>query len=221
MTIPDFQSIMLPLLQHLADGQEQSNVETLGVLSDHFQLSDEERSQLLPCGVSTVFSNRVAWAKAHFKKAGLIDSPRRAVYRITDLGRDILREQPDRIDLKFLNRFPAHREFKNATRKAAGITQPAIEASPSDSGLTPEEHIELGYEQIREQLSDELLQKVREAAPDFFERLVIDLLLAMGYQPVEVIDGTGRRTSQMSRNAGNSAHDSDASRGILNTSTGC
>jgi len=181
MAIPDFQSIMLPLIQHLADGQERSNAETLEALTQHFRLTDEERAQLLPSGASTVFSNRVAWAKAHLKKAGLIDSPRRAVYRINDIGRGVVKEHPDRIDLKLLDRFPGHREFRNSAPKTPTGTEPVVDIASGDSGLTPEEHIELGYEQLREQLSEELLQKVKEAAPDFFERLVIDLLLAMGY----------------------------------------
>lgn len=181
MAIPDFQSIMLPLLHNLADGQERSNAETLKALGDQFGLSDEERAEMLPSGANAVFSNRVAWAKAHLKKAGLIEAPRRAVYRITDLGHSVVKEQRDKVDLKFLNRFPAHREFKNARRKTTEVTPPINEESSSDSGLTPEEHIELGYQQLREQLAEELLQKVKEAAPDFFERLVIDLLLAMGY----------------------------------------
>jgi restriction endonuclease Mrr len=118
MAIPDFQTIMLPLLKQLGDGEEHTNQETADVLAREFDLTDEERSQLLPSGSQTVFTNRVAWAKAHFKRAGLIEPTRRGVYRITDRGRDLLHQNPQRIDLKFLDQFPGHREFRTSTRKA-------------------------------------------------------------------------------------------------------
>ncbi|MGC1272946.1 MAG: restriction endonuclease [Planctomycetaceae bacterium] len=181
MTVPDFQSIMLPLLRHLGDGREWSNSETADLLAREFRLTEEELTQRLPSGQSTVFANRVAWAKAHLKKAGVIDSPRRAVYRITNLGREVITDPPAKIDLKFLDRFPGHREFRAASRKAAELPSPLIDGESTESELTPEEHIELGYDQLREQLAEELLLKVKESPPDFFERLVIDLLLAMGY----------------------------------------
>lgn len=176
MAIPDFQTIMLPLLKQLGDGEEHTNQETADVLAREFDLTDEERSQLLPSGSQTVFTNRVAWAKAHFKRAGLIEPTRRGVYRITDRGRDLLHQNPQRIDLKFLDQFPGHREFRTSTRKAV---EP--QALPNDSEMTPEEHIAFGHQQIREELADQLLQKVKESPPEFFEQLVIDLLVAMGY----------------------------------------
>jgi restriction system protein len=181
MAIPDFQSIMLPLLRHLGDGLEKANAETTETLVHEFQLTPEEVSRLLPSGQGTVFANRIAWAKAHLKKAGLIESPRRAVYRISDVGRQILSEAPHKIDRKFLNRFPGHREFKNASRKTVEIPEVENAGQSPEGDLTPEEHIELGYEQLREQLAADLLSNVKEAPPDFFERLVVDLLLAMGY----------------------------------------
>ena len=112
MPIPDFQTLMLPLLCHLADGAERTNQESFDAMAHEFNLTDAERAQLLPSGQQTVFRNRLAWAKAHFKRAGLIESPRRGTYRITDCGRDVLADSPKRIDLKFLDKFPGHREFR-------------------------------------------------------------------------------------------------------------
>lgn len=176
MSVPDFQTLMLPLLRHLADGAERNNQETLDALAVEFNLTDAERAQLLPSGNQTVFRNRAAWAKAHFKRAGLIESPRRGIYQITDRGREVLAREPERIDLKFLDQFPGHREFRGAakTESESGVTAQAEE-------MTPEEHIALGYQQIREELAGDLLRRVKECPPEFFEQLVVDLLLAMGY----------------------------------------
>ena len=181
MAIPDYQSIMLPLLRYLGDGLEKSNAETMETLAHEFQLTSEEVSRLLPSGQSTVFSNRIAWAKAHLKRAGLIESPRRAVYRISDAGRQVLGNPPARIDVKLLKRFPGY-----AWKRSKGDGQNEVADKDSGDGtlendLTPEEHVEYGYNQLREQLAEELLAEVKEAPPDFFERLVVDLLLAMGY----------------------------------------
>ncbi|MDX2042664.1 MAG: restriction endonuclease [Acidobacteriota bacterium] len=176
MPIPDFQTLMLPLLRHLADGAERTNQESFDALAQEYNLTNAERAQLLPSGRQTVFRNRVAWAKAHFKHAGLIESPRRGVYRITDRGREVLAESPKRIDLKFLDRFPSHHEFRYSSKP-----ENELEIVPQANDLTPEEHIALGYQQMREELAAELLNRVKDCAPEFFEQLVIDLLLAMGY----------------------------------------
>jgi restriction system protein len=176
MSIPDFQTLMLPLLRHLADGTERSNQETLEALAREFNLTEDERIQLLPSGKQTVFRNRVAWAKAHFKRAGLIESPQRGVYRITDRGRSVLAGNPERIDLRFLDQFPGHREFR-----ASSKTEVEADVTPHADEMTPEEHIALGYQQLREELAADLLRRVKDCPPDFFEQLVVDLLLAMGY----------------------------------------
>ncbi len=176
MPIPDFQTLMLPLLRHLSDGAERTNQETIDALANEFRLTEAELTQLLPSGQQTVFRNRVAWAKAHFKRAGLIESPRRGIYRITNQGREVLTSNPKRIDLKFLDKFPGHREFRFSSK-----VEDEPEIVPQVNGLTPEEHIALGYQQIREELAADLLRRIKECAPEFFEQLVIDLLLAMGY----------------------------------------
>lgn len=171
MAIPDFQSLMLPLLTYLAGDTERTNQETLDALAASSNLSDDERTQLLPSGRPTVFRNRVAWAKSYLVRAGLIETSRRGIYRITDLGRQVLAGQPERIDLKFLG--------SGFGLPAKQSTETQVAASPDS--MTPEDHIELGYQQIRGALAADLLRSIKECAPDFFERLVVDLLLAMGY----------------------------------------
>jgi restriction system protein len=177
MAIPDFQSIMRPLLEHLSDGEERSNDETLEALSAHFKLSASELQQLLPSGKQTVFRNRVAWTKTHLKQAGLIDSPRRGVYRITLQGQDLLRSTDRPIDMRVLFRYPSYQEFRGK-RDNSDVKERPLEL-PLE--MTPEEHIEYGTEQIRTQLSAEILERIKQCLPDFFERLVVELLVAMGY----------------------------------------
>lgn len=176
MAIPDFQSLMLPLLTYLAGDTERTNQDTLNALAASSNLSDEERMQLLPSGRPTVFRNRVAWAKSYLVRAGLIEASRRGIYRITDLGRQALAGHPERIDLKFLSSFPGSRAFGLPAKQS---TETQVAASPDS--MTPEDHIELGYQQIRGALAADLLRSIKECAPDFFEQLVVDLLLAMGY----------------------------------------
>lgn len=178
MAIPDFQTLMLPLLRHLADGAEHDNQDTADTLASQFNLTDAERTQLLPRGKQAVFRNRVAWAKARFKQAGLIWSPQRGVYQITDRGRETLANNPTRIDLKFLDQLQGHREFRASVKPES---EPEIEITDQVDEMTPEEHIALGYQQIREELAADLVRRIKECPPDFFEQLVVDLLLAMGY----------------------------------------
>ena len=116
MAIPDFQTIMLPLLRHLEDGRERGNQETLDYLARYFGLADEELAQLLPSGRARLFVNRVAWAKTHLKAGGLLDSPRRGFSKITPRGREVLKRNPDRVDLRVLRTFPEYQEFRNSNR---------------------------------------------------------------------------------------------------------
>jgi restriction system protein len=176
MPIPDFQTLLLPLLKLFSDGMEHTNQEILEVMAGVSQLTEEERTKLLPSGKQLVFTNRVAWAKSHLKNAGLVSSPRRGVFQITGRGRDVLLSGPDSINLRFLDQFPEHRAFRGQAKPDS----PVQNNEQSDS-LTPQEQIESGYQQIRTELADELLKRVKECAPDFFERLVVELLLAMGY----------------------------------------
>lgn len=182
MPIPDFQTIMLPLLRHLDDGRERANQETLNVLAQEFGLTDEERSNLLPSGRVPVFTNRVAWAKTHLKGAGLLESPRRAFYRITARGHEVLKGNPARVDLRLLRTFPEYQEFRSPKREL-GSKDSLIDAGTREEQdeLTPEEHLEYGYQKVREDLVAELLHRIKEASPAFFERVVVEVLVSMGY----------------------------------------
>jgi restriction system protein len=141
-----------------------------------------ERSELLPSGQQAVFKNRVGWARSYLKKAGLIDTPKRGVFRISDRGIKVLAAKPERIDIKLLEQFPEFLEFRDAT-KAAGDNKADALATGSASHLagTPEEAIETAYLGLRNQLALELLGVVLGCSPTFFEQLVVDLLVGMGY----------------------------------------
>jgi restriction system protein len=176
MAIPDFQSIMRPLLEHLADGMAKSNSETFAALSKYFQLTDEELAELLPSGQQSVFTNRIAWAKAHLKNAALLESPSRSLYKITARGLEALTQSNQKINLRYLRQFKEY-SYGNAN----SITITPTEENKTTETLTPSEQIEIGYQRIREELEDELLTKIKEASPQFFERLVVELLVSMGY----------------------------------------
>jgi restriction system protein len=183
MPIPDFQSVMLPLLQHFSDGKEHPNQETLNSLAEHFKLTDDDLAQLLPSGMQPIFTNRVAWAKSHLKAAGLIESPRRGFYKIRPRGLDVLKTNPKRVDLKLLSQFPEFIEFRTP-KSDTGETKSNgtdLQSIRDTDHLTPEDHLEYGYQRIRDKLAADLLTKVKEASPAFFEKLVVELLLAMGY----------------------------------------
>ncbi len=179
MAIPDFQTIMLPLLQFAADGKEHSIHEATDYLADYFKLTPEEVNEPLPSGVQKKFYNRVSWARTYLKKSGLLTSPRRSYFQITERGRQVLAENPARIDIKYLKRFPEYHTFKTASRKEKQEEKDS--ATPIDSHITPQEALEEAYQEMRETLAQELLQKVMESPPSFFERLVVELLVAMGY----------------------------------------
>ncbi len=177
MPIPGYQSIMLPLLTFANSGQEYSLRETIEVLADQFNLTSEERNKLLPSGQQTIFDNRVGWARTYMKKAGLLESTRRGYYKITERGRQILRKNPSKIDAAFLKQFPEFVEFQKSSRNRAD----EIEVQENEEVRTPEETIEAAYQKVRQGLASELLQMIKDHSPSFFERLVIDLLVKMGY----------------------------------------
>lgn len=177
MAIPDYQRLMLPFLQFLADGKEHPLGEAEDTIAAQISLSAEERAEMLPSGQQGVFRNRVGWARTYLKKAGLLTSPRRGVFQITSRGREVLADAPHRIDVKYLERFPEFLAFRDAGKSESSITAP-VQATPAG---TPEERIEAAYGELRTQLAEELLAKVQASPPAFFEQLVVDLLVAMGY----------------------------------------
>ncbi|MBE2220858.1 MAG: restriction endonuclease [Anaerolineae bacterium] len=177
MAVPDYQSIMLPLLQFAGDKQEHSLRETIEALAEVFSLSDEDRKQLLPSGRQATFDNRVGWARTYLAKAGLLQTPRRGYYRISDQGLKVLQQKPGKIDNAFLRQYPEFIAFQ-AKRVMPEETDNNQE---DDSTKTPEEIMEEAYQQVRQDLATELLEMVRDYSPAFFERLVVDLLVKMGY----------------------------------------
>jgi restriction system protein len=178
MPIPDFQSLMRPLLDCASDGKEHASRDVIERLAVRFGLTDVERKQLLPSGNQEVFVNRVAWAKTHLKMAGLLDSPKRGYSSITPLGLNVLREFPGRIDLKVLRQQPGYLEARGGTKSETQNKTFSQDVEPSQ---TPEEQIELASLALRSSLGSEILSKLRVSSPSFFENLVVELLVAMGY----------------------------------------
>lgn len=176
MAIPDYQSMMLPLLKFASDGQDHSLRDTIEALADHFRLNEEERKELLPSGRQPVFDNRVSWARTYLTKAGLLAKTRRGYYRITPRGEQVLREQPQKINNAYLKRFPEFVEFQSRAR-----SEESESVEDNNETVTPEEAIESAYQKLRQELAAELLNLIKERPPEFFERLVIDLLVSMGY----------------------------------------
>jgi len=169
---------MLPLLKFASDGAEHSLREAVEVLAEQFKLTAEERAELLPSGQQWTFNNRVGWARSYMKKAGLLDSPRRGEFRITDRGKKVLAEKPSRIDVKYLERFPEFIAFREASRSSNDQKQESV-GDATDK--TPEEVLEFAHQNIRQSLAQEILSRILACTPGFFESLVIELLVKMGY----------------------------------------
>jgi restriction system protein len=176
MPIPDYQSIMLPLLKYASDKKEHSIRETIEYLANLFKLTEQERKELLPSGQQYVFDNRVGWARTYLKKAGLLESTKRSFFKITDLGLDVLKKNPQEINVKFLEQFPQFIEFRNLRREKGKEQQKEEELEQ-----TPQELLEYSYQKIKRELGQELLSLVKQSSPRFFEKLVVDLLIRMGY----------------------------------------
>ncbi|KNZ68663.1 Mrr restriction system protein [Thermincola ferriacetica] len=176
--IPDYQSIMLPLLQLISDNQKHKFRDIVENLAVHFKLSEDERKELLPSGQQPIFDNRVGWAKTYLKKAGLLDTPMRATIVITQRGLDVLKQNPREINVRFLRQFPEFVEFQSTKRDALEEVQQHTEEIIAQ---TPEENLENAYQRIRKSLAQDLLNKVIGLPPAFFERLVVELLVKMGY----------------------------------------
>ena len=176
MAIPDYQSIMLPLLRFAADGNEHSLRESIEGLSEQFGLTDAEKNELLPSGQQPRFDNRVAWSRSYLSMAALLESTRRGYFRITQRGRDVLSKNPREINVKFLGQFPEFIEFRAKRRER----EETAETAETETLQTPGELLETAHQKLREDLTTELLKTVRECSPSFFERLVIDVLVKMG-----------------------------------------
>lgn len=176
MAIPDFQSIMLPLLKFSADGNEHRYREAVDGLADEFALSDQERRALLPSGADEIFENRVGWAKTFLTKATLLESTRRGYFKITKTGFDVLKQNPGRVDMKFLEQFPEYKQFRAIRRERPKELKPT-----ETEEQTPEEALEAAHQNLRASLVNELLQQLRTSPPALFEKIVVELLVSMGY----------------------------------------
>jgi restriction system protein len=181
MTVPDFQAWFLPLLLHVADGDVHKLADIYPALAAKAKLSPEDLGEKLPSGKQLKYRNRIGWARTYLIKAGLLSTPQRAHVQITPAGKEVLSSRPERLDVKFLKQFEPFRTFYG---KKGGATHAKTESTPSYQEVgaaTPEESLEAAHGELREALKEELLEKVREGSPEFFETLVVDLLVKIGY----------------------------------------
>ncbi|WP_275927351.1 winged helix-turn-helix domain-containing protein [Pseudomonas sp. 3MA1] len=178
MAIPDFQSVMRPVLTTVQNGAPLPLRELRERIADQFQLTEEERKEYLPSGNQTVINNRVGWARTYLNKAGLLTIPAKGMVQITPRGLDALANGPARITVSWLKQFPEFADFHTAKPQTADIP-PALDIAPSET--TPDEQLAEAHQALVQSLADELLAQVRAATPSFFEQVVVDLMLAMGY----------------------------------------
>ena len=178
MTVPDFQTLMLPLLQIAADGREHKLSEAIETLAEQYDLSPADRRELLPSGRQSKFVNRVGWSATYLRKTKLLEGTGKGRFRITERGQAELRLNPTRIDLRYLGKYPELATFRRGAQlDAADNGEAAVEATEQ----TPREVLETSYQLLRRELAQDLLEQIKKRPAIFFEQLVIDLLVAMGY----------------------------------------
>ena len=180
MPIPDYQTLMLPVLRLASDQHEHKFSDSVQLLAAEFSLSDEEMNELLPSGSQAVFNNRVGWARSYLKQAGLLAAPKRGYFIITELGLKLLAENPVKINTSLLERYPEFQEFRNR-KKDQSKTNDSNVFTEIAASETPEDALASAYRSLRRNLEDEILSSVKDSSPSFFERLVVDLLVKMGY----------------------------------------
>src|SRR4029077_644976 len=180
MSVPDFQTLMRPLLAAHEDGAEHKIALTRELLADQFALSEEDRTERIPSGRVTTLQNRVGWAATYLFRTGLLSRPRRAHYRITERGQEMLTEHTERIDLAVLRQFPELKEFRQGSSSEQASTAGKEPAAFADEE-TADERMNAGYEELHAALAADLLDRVREGDWEFFEQLVLKVLAAMGY----------------------------------------
>lgn len=176
--IPGFQKFMLPLLQFAADKLEHSTNEALDHIATEFDLTEEQKNEMLPSGNQKIFSNRVFWAKSYLKMAGLIENTKRAHFKITERGLSTLQENLEEINIRYLKKFPDYLGLSESWKKGNSNNEKEEELLIPQ---TPEELLEISYQDIRKSLAQEILSKIKLCSPSFFERLVVELLVKMGY----------------------------------------
>jgi len=177
--IPDYQACMLPLLKFASDEKIHTLPEAVTHIANLFHLTEEEKKQMLPSGLQTVIFNRVGWARTYLKKAGLLEDPKRATFKITNRGLDLLKENLTELNTKYLNRYEEFVAFRSKKTDKNHVGN--VISEENDSNITPEEAIEFGFQKLKESVSEDLITKIKECSPGFFERLVVELLVKMGY----------------------------------------
>lgn len=182
MAVPDYQTIMLPLLRFAAQRNDEITTnEAVEILGKEFNLSDKDLKELLPSGIQSTFVNRVGWASTYMKKAGLLEQTRRGYYRITSRGHELLKKQPKTINVKTLKQYPEFIAFQQLKGTRSGEKEKVTSDNVEMKTTTPSEDLEEAYENIRNELANELLYKLKKTTPSFFERVVVELLVKMGY----------------------------------------
>lgn len=178
MAVPDFQSFFLPLLEMAADGQEHTLSEAYDCLAKSFDLSETDRRELLPSGRQLTYKNRIGWAKTYLSKAGLLEKPRKGAFSITDRGRKVFEKKPDNLNIRFLMSYPEFEQF-HTSRPPLGVQGPS--SAPDQPPKDPDEVLEQAYLAIRDDLASDLLDILMKSTPSFFEKLVVNVLVKMGY----------------------------------------
>jgi restriction system protein len=182
MAVPKYDELMKPLLEAVKDGEIYKIKDVYAILARQLKLGPDDLFEMLPSGRQTVFRNRIGWAKTYLKKAGLIDSPVRASIKITETGKKVLQENPEKIDSKYLEKFSSFRDFESASSSDEIIIKKLSTDKVTD--LTPDDQLEEAYKQINASLASDLLSEVMKISPYTFEKLVVDLLSKMGYGTV-------------------------------------
>jgi restriction system protein len=182
MAVPDYQSLMLPLLRFVEEKKDETSTgDAVDFLARKLGLTVEDLKEMLPSGIQFTLVNRVGWAATYMKKAGLLEATRRGFYRITLRGQELLKKQPKAINVKLLNQYPEFLEFKQLKGTRSGEKVISSGVVPDISESTPSESLETAYENLRDELVYELLARLKKSSPSFFERIVVELLVKMGY----------------------------------------
>jgi restriction system protein len=183
MTVPDYQTLMRPLLFYAQDGGEKNIREAMKAIANQFALTEQDLSELVPSGKDTLFANRIHWARTYLDKAAAIKRTRRAHFQITDRGQDLLQKHPERIDIGVLNQFPEFVAFRADKHSGEEAHPEPAESIPSHpiSSATPDERIDQAEKEISKNLQSRLLERILELSPAFFEKLVLELIVKMDY----------------------------------------
>lgn len=182
MAVPKYDELMKPLLMAVQDGKTYTIKEITARLAKQLKLSADDLAEMLPSGRQTVFKNRIGWANTYLKKAGLLDSPARATIVITDTGKQVVADNPEKIDSNYLKRFPSFADFKSTAENSDENDHTSV--NPNADDLTPDDQLEEAYKQINASLASDLLNEVLKLTPHTFEKFIVDFLSRMGYGTV-------------------------------------